>query len=1041
MLAAIVRSALRQPAAVGLVAMLLLVLGATALVRGKYDVFPEFVPPQGEVQTEAPGLVSEQVEQLVTQPLEDLLAGAPNVESIRSESIAGLSVIKVNFLDGTDPWRDRQLLGERLAEASGRLPATAGAPTLSPMTSSTMDMLKIGLLSDRATPEALRTFADRVVAPRLQRVPGVAAVHVFGGAVRELRIAVRPAQLAALGLSLDEVRTAAATALSLHGAGFVDTANQRVLLQTSGRSPTPRELGATVLTRRSGPNVRLGDVADISDGVAPPYGDALVMGKPGVLLALLSQYGSNTLDVTRRTEAVLAELRPALETAGITLSPATHRPATFTEIALANMRSSLLLGAVLVLAVLTLFLRDWRTALISFVSIPLSLLAAVVVVQAMGWTINTMTLGGLAVAVGLVVDDAIIDVENIVRRLRHGVAGSSRAEPGAQRAGTAWREAVILAASLEVRRPVVLATFVVGLVFLPILMLGGLQGRFFAPLAAAFLLATFSSLVVALTVTPALCLVLLRDHRPHKSPGWLRRLRLWQSRLLRPLLPRAGLLLVGSLLLGIAAMTMVARFGSQLMPPFREGHFVLPVTLQAGTSLQEMRGIGSAISREVLAIDGVQSISHQMGRASGAEDTWPVNRSEFHVELKPGLSADRQVAIEKTLHGILGGFPGIQFEVLTFLGDRIGESLGGEAAPVSVSLFGPDLDTLDSLASSGAALLHKLGDAGEVVVSGSVPVPTVRIGADPSRLALYGLRSGEVLTDIETATQGSIVGQVYEGSRAVNVRVALAGTAEREPEEVGSLLLHAPDGRTLPLRAVADVDLAGSREVVQHEGNQRRQVISLTPAADDIVGFAARARMALEQGLKLPPGYYLEFAGAAEGARQARLDLLWQSLLAGGLILALLAMAFPDWRSVALILVNVPFAIAGGVLAVAITGSVLSIGSLVGFVTLFGICARNTIMLVSHYEHLVRVEGAHWNGRTALRGARERLAPILMTAVVTALGLLPLVIGGGEAGREVEAPMALVILGGLLSSTLLNLIVVPVLAARWLRPADRQSPD
>ena len=1028
MLAWLVRVSLRAPAVVGLLAAALLLGGTFVLMKGKYDVFPEFVPPVGEIQTEAAGMVAEQVETLVTQPIERIVTSVPQVASVQSESIAGLSVVKVVFEQGSDVFRDRQLLAERLTEVAGHLPAGVETPTLSPLTSSTMDLLKFGVRSESLSPTQLRSFVDWTLSPRLQSVPGVAAVHVFGGAVRELHVVARPVDLAAHGIALEDLRQAVAGVLDQRGAGFIETASQRIQMQTSSHSPTADEIGAAVLTRREGGNVRVRDVAQVEEGAAPRYGDARVMGKPGVLVVLLSQYGSNTLEVTRRAEAALAEIAPTLREQGITLTPPTHRPATFTEVALANMKASLLVGALLVLVVLTLFLRDWRTAFISFVSIPLSLLAAVIVMQWWGWTINTMTLGGLAVAVGLVVDDAIIDVENIVRRLREALATGVATAP----------EAIVLAASLEVRRPVVLATVVVGLVFLPILMLGGLQGSFFSPMAAAFLLSIFASLLVALTVTPALCLVLLRDAGVRREPRWLRRLKIMQGRSIRVLRPHAAILLAGSLLLGVGAGWAMTRFGSELLPAFREGHYVIAIDAQAGTSLDEMMRLAESLDGQLLAIDGVQSLSHQAGRASGAEDSWPVNQSEVHLELAPGLDAAHQVRVEEQIRDVLSGYPGLQTEVLTFLDDRVGESLGGEASPVVVNLYGDDLGKLDELARQAAGLLRAMPDAGDVAPAGNVALPTMQVRLEPRQLALHGLRANEVLADIETAGIGSVVGQTYDGVQAVDVRVRLDSLAGRDPEDLAQLLVRSPAGRLVPLAEIAAMDLAGSRGAVLHDAGRRRQVIGMTPVTRDLEGFVQRARSVLESGLKLPRGYYLEFTGSAAGARAARAQLLWQSAAAAVGIILILAFFFPSPRSVLLILANVPFALTGGVLAAAVLGGVLSIGALVGFVALFGICARNTIMLLSHYEHLQFVEGVQWSRFAAWRGARERLIPILMTAAVTGLGLLPLALGGGEAGREIEAPMAAVILGGLLTSTLLNLFVLPVLAARYL-PALRPT--
>lgn len=1020
MLVAIIRTALRHPYWVALLAVLLLIFGVKHLTVASYDVFPDFVPAEITIQVESPGFTALQVEQRVTQPIENAVNGGTDVDVVRSQSIQGLAVITVVFKEGSDPFRDRQLLAERVTEAATRLPQGVQTPTLSPMVSSTMDLLKFGLLSDKLDPIALRSLADWTIKPRLLAVAGVADATVFGGGVREWQVRVHPDRLAAFGLTLEDVRLAAGSASGVRGAGYVDTPAQRVVLEADGTLSDPSQLARAVITQHAGRNVTLGDVADVAEHAAPAFGDSRIMGKPGVLVALNSQYGANTLEVTHAVEAALDDLKPMLKEQGVTLVSSLHRPATFVEVALKNMRGALLLGAVLVLVVLVLFLRDWRTALISFLSIPLSLAVAVMLFPWLGWTVNTMTLGGLAVALGVVVDDAIIDVENITRRLR--------------RAGMAApRVPVILDASIEVRRPVVLATLVVGLVFLPILLLPGLQGSFFAPLAGAFLLATFASLLVALTVTPALCLLLLRPDRRHREPRWLKRMKLAQHRLLERALPHGRALLIGALLLGAAAVVALPFFGASLLPEFREGHFVLQVMGPSGTSIEEMDRLGESISEDVLAIPGVATVSQQVGRAEAVQDTWPPNQSEFHVELKPGLAANDQVRIEKALKDVLDSYPGLSSEVVTFLGDRIGESLSGETAPVSVSIYGNDLDTLDQLAAQVKQTTQQVPGAGGVRLAEAPTVPTLRIAPDPVRLAAYGLRMTDVLDAVAAAHQGVVAGEVFSGVQPIAIRLQLDPATQQDPEAVGQLLLRSPAGRHVTLASIADTDLVDGRANVSHEGGRRRLVLAVTPTATDVVGFVAQAQAALAKSIKLPAGYYLEFGGAAQGAVQARHDLLLHGGLAGVGILALLMMAFPDRRSVALILANVPFALVGGVIAAAVTGGVLSIGALVGFVTLFGISARNTIMLISHYEHLVEEEGVHWNRFTVLRGARERLTPILMTALVTALGLLPLALGNGEPGREVEGPMAIVILGGLATSTLLNLLVMPALAGRYLR--------
>ena len=773
MLSPIVRLALRHPLIVALLGVALLVFGGASLRRAQYDVFPEFVPGQAVIQPEAEGLAADEVELRITQPLERAINGAPNVTAVRSESSQGLSVITVVFRDGVNPFRAREQISQRIAEVAGSLPPVAKAPAMGAMTSSTMDLLKVGFVSDRLSPMALRDLVEWTVKPRVLGVAGVARALVFGGETRELQIRVRPGKLAAFGLSLDEVLTAARAAAGVRGAGFVDTANQRIVLKTAGQAVTPEQWARSVVANSPGGHaITLGEVADVEFGVAPGFGDARIQGRPGVLLATSSQYGANTLDVTLRLEAALAELQPVLQRNGVLIVTPMHRPATFIQTALKNMRNALLFGAALVVAVLLLFLRDWRSALVSFITIPLSLLAAVMVIEQLGWTINTMTLGGLAVALGVVVDDAIIDVENILRRLRQaGAAASLR--------GT------ILAASLEVRRPIVLATLVVGLVFAPILFLPSLQGRFFAPLAAAFLLATFASLLVALTVAPALCLLLLPKAASHREPRWQRRMKLAHRRLLRRAAPRTRLLLVASLLAGAVALGGFLVFDTELMPAFREGHFVVQLSNTPGTSLGEMMRVGARLSQRVLAVPGVATVSLQAGRASAGEDTWGPERAELHIELQPGLSGAREQEVQTELRALLDDFPGLQSEVLTFLGDRISESITGEAAPVAVNVFGPDLDALDDWAGRIADVMKSLPGASGVRVNAGVQAPSVQIRLDGARLAAQGLRTSEVLDLVAAAYSGTVVSQVYDTGHPLDVRVELGESVRTAPEQIG----------------------------------------------------------------------------------------------------------------------------------------------------------------------------------------------------------------------------------------------------------------
>ena len=1029
MLNRIVQFSLRHRALVVALACVLIGYGLFVCQRVKLDVFPEFVQPQVVVQAEAPGLAAEQVEALVTRPIESALNGVGSLDFIRSESIQGLSVITAVFKDGTDIFLARQMLAERLGEISGELPAGVRSPKMSQLTSSTMDLLKFGLLSDKLSPMELRTFVNWTVRPRILSVPGVARVNVFGGEVRQLQIQVQPDRLIAHDLAIDDVLAAARNATGVRGAGFIETTAQRIVLQTEGQSLSPEVLGEVVIAHRNGLAVRLKDVARVVNAPEPMFGDALVMGKPAVLLTMSGQYGANTMEVTEAVEQALEEMKPAFAAQGIQYVPALHRPATFIQNALNNVKHSLLLGAVFIAVVLFLFLLDLRTAFISFTAIPLSLLAAVIVLDHFGATINTMTLGGFAVAIGVVVDDAIIDVENILRRLRQNL---TLPEPRSL-------FHVVLDASLEVRSSIVYATFIVAMVFVPVLMMTGLQGRFFAPLGVAFILAIVASLAVALTVTPALCFLLLSRTKPHEEPRYLQMLKGLHQRLLHGVSRRPRLVMVAALLLVAGAAATLPFFGGEFLPEFREGHFVLQVTATPGTSLEEMLRIGKRLSDELLANQHIATVEQQVGRAEMGEDTWGPHRSEFHVELKPS-SAEEQEAAQKEIRELLETFPGIQSEVLTFLGDRIGETMSGETAQVVVSIFGDDLEVLDQKAREVAQVLNNIAGHADVQVKSPPGAPRMAVRLRPERLTQAGFRPVEVLEAIQTAYQGAVVAQTYEGNKVFDVAVILDPAQRRDPESIGALMLRNTQGLRLPLRELADVYLTTGRDAILHDGARRRQTITCNTEGRDVTSFVAEAKEKTAAQVKLPAGIYIVYTGAAEEQIKARRELLVHSGIAAAGIVLLLGLVFGNFRNLLLVLANLPFALVGGVLAVFLSGvlgdeghGTLSIGSLVGFVTLFGISTRNSIMMISHFEHLVGAEGMTWGLEAAIRGASERLVPILMTALVTGLGLLPLALGAGEAGREIEGPMAVVILGGLLTSTALNLLVLPTLALRYGR--------
>jgi len=1016
MLNGIVRFSLRFRGIVIALACALMLYGLYSVKRARYDVFPEFASPQVQIQAEAPGLSPEQVEQLVTQPIENAVNGVSGIELLRSGSIQGLSVVTAIFQANTNVYLARQVVTERLSAITGQLP-TGITPRLAPLTSSTGMVEVVGLTSKTRSLMELRTAADWTIRPRLLAVPGIAAVDIFGGQVRQLQVQFSPKKLEEHNLGINDVIAAARRATGIRGAGFVSTGNQRIVLQTEGQSLTPEALARTVVAHTNGQNVTLGDVATVANAPAPMIGAGTVMGQSAVILNLTAQYGGNTLQLTQRVDAALAELQPALQAEGITLHTDIFRPATFIERALHNIRSSLLIGAILIVVVLSLFLANLRTVAISATAIPLSLIAAVIVLERFGFSLNTMTLGGLAIAIGEVVDDAVIDVENIYRRLRLNRA-AEHPRPALQ---------VVFDASIEVRSAVVYATFAVILVFIPVLTMSGLAGRLFSPLGVAYILAILASLVVALTVTPALSMLLLANRDlPEQEPRLLRAFKRRYNGALEVVERHSAIVMAAVVVLVLGAVAVVPFLESSFIPDLREGHFIVHMQAVPGTSVGEALRLGDQVTKMLLKNPNVRMVAQRVGRAELAEDTPGPQSSEFEVDLKPNAPD----SVQSDVRAELEKFPGANFSANTFLTERIDETLSGYTSGVVVNVVGNDLDVLDSEAAQVAATLRRIPGATDVLVQSPPGMPEVSVNLRPDAMERWGFDPLDVLDAVRTAYGGEVTGQVYEGNKVFDTDVILPPKDRSSVSEIGALPLRSPDGNYVPLRELADIHESSGRYIVLHQGARRVQTITCNVTGRGVESFVTAAQKRLAT-LHLQAGNYVEFAGTAEAAARSRRDLIVHSTLAAFGILLLLSVVMGNTRNLMLVVLNLPFALVGGVLAALATGGVLSLGSLVGFVTLFGITLRNSIMMISHYEHLVSVEGMTWSMETAMRGASERVVPILMTALVTGLGLLPLALGSGAPGREIEGPMAIVILGGLATSTLLNLLVLPVVAARF----------
>ncbi|MDB6161004.1 MAG: CusA/CzcA family heavy metal efflux transporter [Gammaproteobacteria bacterium] len=1029
--AALIRFSVRFRGVVVALACVLLGYGIYAVRQAKYDVFPEFAPPQVGIQTEAPGLAPEQVEVLITQPLENIINGVPGLATLRSGSIQGLSVITATFDPSTDIYRDRQLVSERLSEAAAQLPTGAAPPIMTPLTSSASIVLVAGLTSDRRSLMDLHTTAEWTIRPRLLAVPGVAKVAIFSRERKSLQIQIHPEALARFGLGLNDVLNAARQATGVRGGGFIDTPNQRIVLQTEGQSLTPEQIGQTVLSSAAGTSIALANVATVVEGPEPAIGAAAINGQPGVVLNVSEQYGANTVEVTRRVEAALAQLRPGLERAGITLHDDLFRPANFINTATGNVQSSLLLGGTLVVIVLFLFLFDLRSAAISCVAIPLSLLAAIIVLQRFDITLNTMTLGGLAIAIGVVVDDAVVDIENIIRRLREN-----------QRLGApASRARVVFDACLEVRGAVVYATFAVLFVVLPIITLSGLAGRLFAPLGIAYALAVLASLLVTLTITPALAMMFLTaEHVKPADPLLMRWSKERYRRLLHGMAQHPNWSVGMAVLLTLVGCAMVPFFGGSFIPELKESHFTVHMATVPGTSLTESLRFGKLVNEALHTLPAVRSVAQRVGRAELADDTYGPHYSEFEVDLKP-LSGDEAEAVQSDIRRRLAPIPGANFLVYTFLSERIDETLSGYTSPVVVNIFGDDLDVLDHKAREVAKVVGAVAGAADVTLPSPPGLPQLTVRLRKVDLQRWALDPVEALEAIRTAYQGDTVAQTYEGNHVFPVIAILDPASRARVDEVADLPLRTPSGTYVHLRQIADIYERSGRYQVLHQQAQRLQTVTANVVGRDLTSFVKDLQTRIAREVSLPPGTYIELAGEAQAQSQSQRDLSVNSMIAFVAIVLLLSFVTRNGRNLLLVLANLPFAFVGGVLAVFATGGLLSLGSMVGFVALLGITLRNSILLIAHYEHLVGVEAKSWTLDTVIAGSADRLTPILMTSLVTALGVLPLAIGMNEPGREIEGPMAVVLLGGLLTSMVLNLLVLPSLALRYGRFTAMNADD
>ncbi len=1008
---------------------LLLLVGARVTQQMPVDVFPDLTAPTVTVLTEAHGLAPEEVESLVTFPVETAVNGATSVRRVRSTSAVGISIVWVEFDWGTDIYLARQIVNEKLQLVGAQLPPDVDPPTMAPISSVMGEILFLSmaweegvLAPDETGREAqlieARTAADWLVRKRLLSVPGVSQVVPIGGGVKQYQVLLRPEALQALDVGVDEVAAALRTTNQNASGGFYVEGSQEYLLRAVGRADGLDDLGDTVVAVRGGQPVTVRQLADVRIGPKIKRGEGAASGRPAVILAVLKQPDANTLELTARVDRALDEIQSTLP-AGLRIDRKIFRQSDFISAAVGNVEAALRDGAILVAVILLVFLANLRATVISLLAIPISLVVAVLVLAGLGVTLNTMTIGGLTIAIGSLVDDAIIDVENVFRRLRENRA----LPPERQRSPFA----VIYAASVEVRTSIVFATLIIVLVFVPLFFLSGLEGRMLAPLGLAYIVAIAASLLVAMTLTPALCAWLLPRARSlgseeSRTIAWLKRT---YEPALGVALERPKAVLGGAALLLAATLVVVPFLGRSFLPEFNEGSLTLSVVTLPGTSLEASDRLGRRIEEALLTFPEVISTARRTGRAELDEHAQDVNASEIDVRLEMDGERSREELLA-AMRRSLGQIPGAVITIGQPLSHRIDHMLSGSRSNIALKLFGDDLDRLRQLAEQVRQVAEKTPGAVDVAIEQQSDIPQLAIRADRAAAARYGLTAGALAEQVEVAFAGQTVGTILEGQRTVDVVLRLDDASREDARAIGATLVDTPAGPRVPLAQLATIVREEGPNAITREGAQRKMVVQANVAGRDLGAVVDDLRARIGAEVELPEGYWIEYGGQFESAAEASrtIGILTVLVIVG--IFLLLVVALGTVRNALLTLINLPLALIGGVLAVALTSGVVSIASLVGFITLFGIATRNGILMVSHYEYLVREEGKGL--REAIRqGSMERLAPVLMTALSAGLALVPLVLAAGDPGNEIQAPMGVVILGGLLSSTALNMVVVPAL--------------
>lgn len=1026
MLNSVILFSLRYRTLVVTMAALLLVYGVYVLLKLPVDVLPDLNRPRVTIFLEAGGMAPEEIETQITLPVEQALNGTPGVEVVRSSSSIGLGLVFVEFGWDTEVYHARQLVSEKLQTVT--LPEGI-IPVMGPVSSVMGQIMLIGISSDSTSALDLRTLADFTVRPRLKSIKGVAEAIPIGGERLQYQVLISSTRLKLFNLTIDDVDNALTNTNRNTTGGFFDRYGEEVLIRNIGRVRSIEDLQQTVVRNKEGHPVFLHQVAEVTIGAAQKRGDGSLNGRPAVILTVEKQPGVSTIDLTDEVEEAMAELSQSLPS-DITIHTKVFQQKNFIVHALQNVLHALRDGSILVVIVLFLFLLNFRTTAITLTAIPLSLVITAVIFKLFGITINTLTLGGLAIAIGELVDDAIVDVENVFRRLREN-RNLTNPKPSLQ---------VIYEASGEVRNSIVFATIIVILVFLPLFYLQGIEGRIFAPLGIAYITSILASMVVSLTVTPALCSFLLPSMKKIREDGdgklvrWLKK---QDTRLLRVSLSRPKLVVMIAGALVVIAAAIIPFFGTEFLPTFNEGSFTINLTAPSGTSLEESNKLGSLAEEQILKVPDVLYTARRTGRAELDEHVEPVSNSEIEVELKEDGKRSRDEVL-KDIRQQLAVMKGVRYSIGQPISHRIDHLLSGVRAQLAIKIYGSDLNELRRIADQTREMISGVEGIVDANTESQTLVPQLRITVDRKAIARYGMQVGEITKDLETMLNGKVVGQIIEGQKSFDIVLRANEEDRTNIEFIRNAFVHTPEGNLIPLEQVAAVAYEKGINSISHENTQRRITVSANIEGRSLGNTVKDVKRRIDESLHLPTGYFIEYGGQFEAQQSGTRIITFLSLFSLAGIFLVLFMHFRSWRIVLQIMLNIPLALVGSVIVVWLTGGIFSLATLVGFITLTGIASRNGIMMISHYLHLVEHEGEQFGKAMIIRGSLERLVPVLMTAMVAALALIPLTLDPQAPGKEILYPVATVILGGLVSSTLLDMAVTPAVFYLWGEKSMRE---